>query len=117
MKNIREIAFWALDLLHGSPIKNKIEYIKAQKAKGYDNADELTAILQYARDHVPYYKKVSTNNLADFPVVSKEVMKGAYDSFRSQEYLDDEKLKKVHTSGSSGTPFKAYQTREKDEFH
>lgn len=117
MKNIREIAYWALDLLHGSPVKQKMEIIQEQKKKGYDNAEQLNSILQYARAYVPYYSNIKTNNLADFPVVSKEVMKGAYDSFRSQEYLNDAELKKVHTSGSSGTPFKAYQTKEKDDFH
>ena len=117
MKNIREIVYWALDLLHGSPVKKKMNVIGELRKKGYDNADELTAILRYAMDRVPYYKNIKAPVLSDFPVVSKEVMKTAYDSFRSEEYPNDDNLKKVFTSGSSGTPFKAYQTKEKDDFH
>ena len=117
MKNIREIVYWALDLLHGSPVKKKMNVIGELRKKGYDNADELTAILRYAIDRVPYYKNIKVPVLSDFPVVSKEVMKTAYDSFRSEEYPNDDNLTKVFTSGSSGTPFKAYQTKEKDDFH
>lgn len=117
MSNIRSIVYWGLDFVHGSPVRKKISYIEEKKKNGYNNAEDLNAILQYARKHVPYYKEIISDNLQDFPVVNKETMKGMYDSFRSREYLDDSELITLYTSGSSGTPFKAYQNREKDHFH
>lgn len=116
--NIRELAYWALDFKKGSPVKSKLNELKEKKAQdGYDNSKELGRILEYTRENVPYYEGINSNCLNDFPVVNKETMKGAYDSFRSKEYLDDSKLITLYTSGSSGTPFKAYQNREKDHYH
>ncbi len=117
MSNIREFVYWILDFAKGSPVKTKVLEIQKQKQNGYDNQDELKALLSYARNHVPYYKHMTSDELKDFPVVNKETMKGDYESFRSEEYLDDTKLLVMHTSGSSGTPFKAYQTKEKDAYH
>ena len=85
--------------------------------KGYDNKEELEELLSYARKNVPYYENIKSNKLEEFPVVCKEVMKGGHESFRSKEYLDESKVLTVYTSGSSGTPFKAYQNQEKDDFH
>ena len=117
MANIRESVYWILDWMKGSPVKSKARIIEEKKKAGYDNQVALNELLNYAREHVPFYKNIASNDLSSFPIVSKEVMKKAYDSFRSIEHLDDTKLLAVYTSGSSGTPFKAYQTKEKDNFH
>lgn len=117
MINIREFTYWTLDFLKGSPVKKKMNAILEKKKNGYDNSDDLADLIKYVRKHVPYYMEVKSDNLADFPVVRKEIMKQAHDSFRSDEYQDESKLLTVHTSGSSGTPFKAYQSREKDHYH
>ena len=117
MGNIRELVYWAQDFFKGCPVRKKTYLIKEKKENGYDNKEDLIRILDYVRNNVPYYKKIDSNDLADFPVVSKEIIKTQYDSFRSKEYTDDSKLLKLYTSGSSGTPFKAYQDKEKDQFH
>lgn len=117
MNNIREFVYWTLDWMKGSPVKKKVRIIQEKAQNGYDNQNDLIALLSYARKNVPYYKSIISNELRDFPVVNKEVIKRVYDSFRSTEYLDDAKLLKMYTSGSSGTPFKAYQTKEKDDYH
>lgn len=115
--NIREMLFWGLDWAKGSPVRNKMRIIQEKKRKGYDNQEEVLSLTSYVRKNVPYYRGIKSDSLKDFPVVSKEVMKQAYDLFRSDEYADETKLLTVHTSGSSGTPFKAYQTHEKNDYH
>lgn len=117
MKNIREYAYWALDLLKGSPVRKKYKYLKERRDKQYPNDDILKDILSYAVKNVPYYHDVLSPEISAFPVVDKTLIKANYDDFRSVEYRDDSELIKHYTSGSSGTPFKAYQDREKDEFH
>ena len=117
MSNIREIVYWLLDWAKGSPVRNKIRIIQEKKKNGYNNQDDLTALLSYARKNVPFYKDIASDKLSDFPVVNKETMKQSYDSFRSSQYLDDTELLVMYTSGSSGTPFKAYQNKEKNDYH
>lgn len=117
MGNIRSLAYWTLDWLKGSPVRKNIALIQRKKQTQYENTAELEYILNYAKRHVPYYADIKSSELNAFPVISKEVIKKNYASFRSQEYLDDTKLLTLYTSGSSGTPFKAYQNKGKDHFH
>ncbi len=117
MANIREMAYWVLDFLKGSPVRKKIEVLEGKRKKGYDNSQELTVLLEYVRKNVPYYVDIKSNAISAFPVINKEIIKGEYDSFRSREYVDESNLNIVYTSGSSGTPFKAYQNRDKVYFH
>ena len=117
MSNIREIVYWTLDFVKGSPVRKRVKSIREKKKNGYDNAEELRAVLDYARRNVPFYENVESSDLKAFPVVNKEKMKKDYESFRSREYLDDSKLLTLYTSGSSGTPFKAYQNKDKDHWH
>lgn len=117
MSNIRALAYWALDAAKGFPVRKKICLIKRQKENGYYNEDKLRELLEHARQTVPFYKEIGSDRLNDFPVVNKERMKGNYDLFRSEQYQDDTQLLSVYTSGSSGTPFKAYQNKEKDHYH
>ena len=115
--NVRELFFWGLDWLKGSPVKSKMYILQEKKKKAYDNQDDLVALLNYVRKNVPFYKEIISDKLVDFPVISKELIKTKYAQFRSDEYTDDTKLLTVFTSGSSGTPFKAYQTAEKNDYH
>lgn len=117
MGNIRAFAYWTLDWLKGSPVRKNMALIQKKKQTEHQNQEELVSILEYARKNVPYYANISVSELSAFPVINKEKMKKAYEDFRSKEYLDDTKLLVHYTSGSSGTPFKAYQTQEKDNFH
>jgi len=50
--------------------------------------------------------------LADFSVINKSVVRGAFDSFVSSKFEQSE-LIPVVTSGSTGTPFKVYHDRNK----
>ena len=113
MRNLRETAFWILDRIKGSPIGNQIK--KQQQINS--NEQDLSRLLRYARKHVPYYRESPEISLSSFPVIDKSVIKNAYESFRSDEFSDDSKLITLYTSGSSGTPFKAYQNKDKDNSH
>ena len=117
MSNIRALAYWALDAAKGSPVRKKVQLIKKQKENGCKNEAKLQELLKHARETVPFYKEIQSDRLSDFPVVNKERMKGNYDLFRSEVYQDETQLLTVYTSGSSGTPFKAYQNKEKDHYH
>lgn len=117
MWNLREAVYWSLDFLKGSPVRKKYNCIQRLKKDKYNNKNALDDILSYAKNYVPYYKNISFNELSYFPVVNKEAMKKSYDMFRSIEYRDDSELITLFTSGSSGTPFKAYQNKDKDHSH
>lgn len=69
----------------------------------------LKEILEYARTHVRFYSGVQGNDLSDFPVVNKNTFLSDYDAFVVGE---KEGYVPHHTSGSTGTPFVAYQDRD-----
>ena len=73
----------------------------------------LEKLLQHAVMTTSYYKNYKSNtNLSCFPVVSKSIIKENQDGFLSLKY-NKNKLIKVSTSGSTGTPFLCYQNIEK----
>ena len=71
----------------------------------------LGDILEYAKAHTGYYSGFEGKVLSDFPVVNKNTIRNDYDAFivgTKDGYIPH------HTSGSTGTPFCAYQ--DKDSF-
>lgn len=71
----------------------------------------LGDILEYAKSHTGYYSGFEGKALSDFPVVNKNTIRSDYDAFivgSKDGYVPH------HTSGSTGTPFCAYQ--DKDSF-
>lgn len=110
---LRRTVYWTLDAIKGGKIKAHRKDIRAKLAgeKGID--DSLNEILKYVKQNVPYYQEKDYLSLSDFPVINKKIIMENYDSFRSVEYLDNEKLHEVATSGSSGNPFHAYQDANK----
>ena len=71
----------------------------------------LGNILEYAKSHTGHYSGFEGKVLSDFPVVNKNTIRGDYDAFivgSKDGYVPH------HTSGSTGTPFCAYQ--DKDSF-
>ena len=110
---IRRTAFWSLDALRGGKIKKHYVDIEA-KQRGKISVDTAVQdMLAYAQGNVPFYKDKSFRNLSDFPVINKKIIMENYADFRSQEYLNDEELHEVATSGSSGNPFHAFQNADK----
>lgn len=68
----------------------------------------IESLLEHTRKSVPFYQGLSSSELADYPVVNKLTIKSAQDAFMSSEYNLDS-LIRMHTSGSTGTPFVVYQ--------
>ena len=69
----------------------------------------LGDILEYAKAHTGYYSGFEGKVLSDFPVVNKNTIRNDYDAFivgTKDGYIPH------HTSGSTGTPFCAYQDRD-----
>lgn len=118
-ENIRKWGFWGLDLLKGGNIRKHYNSIKTiiEGEKVGDNQAQryLENLLDHATKNTDYYKKYyNYKSLNDFPVITKEDIKKNYDGFLSNGYKKDE-LIKVQTSGSYGTPFNFYLTREKKQ--
>ena len=113
----RSVGFWTLDWLKGSPVRKRYNYLHNLAKNGQMNDGALTEILTHAKQTVPFYRDIPEIDINAFPVVCKEDYKKAFAQFRSSAYLDDRTLRKVFTSGSTGTPFMAYQDKEKLYWH
>ena len=114
---LRSFGFWILDWLRGSPVRNRYNYLHSLAEKEQMNNRALTEILMHAKQTVPFYSNIAEIDINAFPVVCKDDYKKAFTQFRSSAYLDDSALRKVFTSGSTGTPFMAYQDKEKLYWH
>ena len=114
---VRCKCFWALDALKGSPIRKCVAELNVIKKERRGNPEALKTLLKHAIETVPYYKEIKKPDITLFPVVSKKEYLADFKAFRSKEYLNEDKLHKVYTSGSTGMPFMAYQDQEKIRWH
>lgn len=114
---MRREGFWLLDSLKGSPIRKRVAELDEIKRKRQGNQEALEALLKHAIETVPYYKKIKEADITLFPVVSKKEYRNDFEAFRSKDYLIEKKLHKAYTSGSTGTPFMAYQDQDKMRWH
>lgn len=113
----RREGFCLLDAMKGSPIRNHARELDEIYLKRSGNPKALEELLKHAIATVPFYGKIATPDISFFPVVSKKEYRADFESFRSKDYLKEDELHKVFTSGSTGTPFMAYQDREKIRWH
>ncbi len=108
---IRRTSFWLLDFITGSKVGKHYKEIK-YIMENYEESNviqlkekHLLDILKYATENVEFYKKSSSyTSINDFPIINKNIIKVHYEEFQSVEYKD-KKVIKMHTSGSTGTPF------------
>ncbi len=81
------------------------------------NSEKIDSIIQYAYDHVPYYrnmfkeKGINYNELKDYfykiPILNKDIVMNNTDGFISDEFAK-EKLEVDRTSGSTGKILNIY---------
>jgi phenylacetate-CoA ligase len=118
-ERLRYYIFLLVQLLSGRKILNHLNDISF--ILGNRDPDSIQSrkrtLLKYLLSHaiytVPYYKKLAKEAvLKDFPVIDKSIIRGSFDSFRSSSY-SEKKLITMITSGSTGTPFKTYQDKNK----
>jgi len=109
--------FWCLDWIKGSSIKHHYsdiciafkEPIRCQNV----SKSRLEKILRHACATTNYYKPFSDYQyLTDFPVILKKTIQENYDNFLSNAF-NKKSLVTIKTSGSYGTPFTFYLTKEK----
>lgn len=115
-EGFRHVGFWGNDLLKGSPIKKNIQEIghllnnPASLMK--INNFRIKDLLKHACTTTAFYKDfLDEEDLNAFPIVDKNVIRKNYNDFLSNEYKK-ESLIKVTTSGSYGTPFTFYLSKE-----
>jgi len=115
--NIRKFIFLLKDrLLNDGAFNKNTDELRTEFQLSFPSKNlKLNNILEYSVKHVEYYKKFENfSSYKDFPVLTKDVIKINYECFLSSEYKDGlEKLHKVTTSGSYGTPFTFYLNKEK----
>ncbi|MCF6295368.1 MAG: CoF synthetase [Flavobacteriaceae bacterium] len=120
LNTFRNKTFWFIDFLKGGPIRSHYREIKfilenyhSEKSvklrEGY-----LSNLLNHAVSTTPFYKPYqNTVSLTGFPVINKSIVKNNFESFKSLSYNKNKNNFKVATSGSTGTPLKLYQDKNK----
>ena len=80
-------------------------------------SEKLTNILSHSIKNVPYYrdyfKKRQFNDLSDFPLVNKKIIRNNFNKFIS-EGIKKSRLKPNSTSGSTGENFYFYSDKSTD---
>ena len=118
-EKLRNTLFWMLDALKGGAVKAHREDI-AKIMEDFDTPESiqrrdnlLKKVLKHASETTPFYRDyANSKNLHDFPVVNKISIRDNFEAFQSCEYKDKAQFQ-ISTSGSSGTPFKAYWNKNK----
>jgi phenylacetate-CoA ligase len=116
-ETIRGTVFWGLDFIKGSPVADHYKDIEQAFSKP-ERAEKLSKerlqnILKHATATAKFYKKnAGAEKLSDFAVIEKQTIKENYEAFISDTY-DKCKLVKTTTSGSYGTPFTFFLTKQK----
>mgnify|MGYP000341988195 CR=1 FL=1 len=115
---MRRQIFWLLDVLKGSPLKKIYQYtvtILEAKDRSWaagQNSKRLDELLTHATKTTPFYRNKAFKTLEDFPVVNKNIIRDSFDDFFSDRFQKNA-CKLVATSGSTGSPFRLYQNKEK----
>lgn len=107
--NLRSSIFWLKDTFFDKKsIRKNLENIKTYTNNGKDNYEQLTNIIKWAKQEVPYYQKYTNKEFSQFPIVNKKIILENFNKFKAQSFLD-KKLHSESTSGSTGTPFTIFQ--------
>lgn len=118
MTSLREYLFWKQDALKGHPIKKHLSNIESLFKLEFDqlikqNEPLLNNLLALSTSKSEFYKQYrGYQRLQDFPIVNKNIIKQHFDAFNIKDRGNRKKFS-VSTSGSTGTPFKIYQSKEK----
>jgi phenylacetate-CoA ligase len=108
----RERGFWLLDRFRGGTIQkhyDDISYLASHAEALREVSDtRLHTLIEHATAHVPHYHAFAgAKSLADLPVLQKAEIMQHPDSFISTN-CDRQRLVRVTTSGSYGTPMTYY---------
>lgn len=110
-EKLRKLGFWVLDFLNGGYVREHYKDIKKIINNNDDsnNLKKLNLLLNHAVNTTEFYSQYKNfNNLKDFPIINKKIIKKNFEQFISRKYKD-KKLHSMTTSGSTGTPLTVYQ--------
>ena len=115
---LRRIAFFGLDMMRGGKMRRLLDVNKSEIIRGVTQEYQdrrLDQILTYAGENCDFYRNLPANGtLTDFPVQNKGDFIAHYEGILSDEFRDDrDKLTKLSTSGSTGTPFTVLADKDK----
>ena len=111
--NLRNKVYWLKDSLLGHGImKRSYNDVKRSFEEGIENEEQLSSILKWATEEVPFYKQYAGKRFEEFPVVNKNVIKEGGDNFMAT-CMKGLKLHEERTSGSTGSPFTIFQDSQK----
>lgn len=122
IKNIRSLSFSLIDYFksHRAGLHYKNLNYFLNKAAYHEilsfQKERIQELLKHAQTTTTFYQTQKDLDISDFPVVNKKIITDNKSAFLSNLYQPD-KLFKVSTSGSTGTPFTVYQDNRKKNYH
>lgn len=116
-EKLRWVGFWALDALHGKSVRKYYDQIRYGWMHGsslQETEEKLHSLIAHAVKTTEFYKDYpEDSSLTDLPVVNKDTFREHYDSFLSSVHKNDTDSRVMCTSGSTGTPLRMIQNKDK----
>lgn len=116
-EKLRWMGFWMLDALKGRPVRKYYDQISEGWKKGTsirETEEKIQSLIAHAVKTTEFYKKYpETISLTDLPVVNKDTFREHYEEFLSSVYKDAPDNRVMCTSGSTGTPLRMIQNKDK----
>ncbi len=116
---VRNKAFWMMDIMKGSPVKQAYSDIKKIDKMDSENLfikeyqeQAWVKLKEQACRTTKAYAKYAGCSFDQFPMITKQDIRQTPDDFLSFDF-EKEELVQMSTSGSTGTPFVCYQNGEK----
>lgn len=112
---LRNYLFWMQDAFKGFPVRRHFNNVKYIMKKGNDEIlkKKLEGILEHAHSTTTFYSEFDySGGIQSFPIIDKNLIRNNTDAFLSNQFSDKERIPAI-TSGSTGTPFKTYQHKDK----
>lgn len=116
-EKLRWIVFWALESIRKKPTVKYYKQIKEAWKNGtsiQETQERIQALIAHAVRTTEFYRNYPENAaLTDLPVVNKDTFREHYDSFLSSEFRNAPDNRVMCTSGSTGTPLRMIQDKNK----
>lgn len=116
-EKLRWFGFWLLDSLKGKQIRTYYDQIQRAWKEGTsirETEERIRALIAHAVKTTEFYKDYPEDiELTDLPVVNKDTFRQNYEQFLSTTYKDAPDNRVMCTSGSTGTPLRMIQNRDK----
>ena len=116
-ERLRWMGFWMLDKTKGGKIReyyDQIRYAWKEGSSVEETEKRIQDLIAHAVKTTDFYKDYPEDiSLKDLPVVNKDTFRQQYDRFVSSTYKDATDNRVMCTSGSTGTPLRMIQNRDK----